>query len=80
MLGNASAMVWYECWTDAEKALEAAEAGEVKLGGKRKVVVRVADPPRRGANLGGIKPKKLFVGQVCAGLLLLLLIVLLFLS
>lgn len=64
VLGNGSAMIWMGRWTDAERALEAAEAGELKLGGKRKAVVRIADPPRRGFHLAGIKPKKLFIGQV----------------
>ncbi|GMH33525.1 hypothetical protein BSKO_01359 [Bryopsis sp. KO-2023] len=64
ILGNSSAMIWFARWTDAEKALEAAEAGKVDVGGKKKVVIRIADPPRRGTNLTGIKPKKLFIGQV----------------
>lgn len=61
---NRSAMVWYEKWSQVEAALEAAEAGKVMLDKTRKLVVRIADPPKKGDNVTGIKPRKLFIGQV----------------
>lgn len=72
-----AAMVLYERWAEAELAIEA-ENGTSSLGGSKPLVVRIADPPKRGDGpVTGIAPKKLFVGQVsclavlvgCAGTL-----------
>ncbi|CAD7698562.1 unnamed protein product [Ostreobium quekettii] len=57
------AMVWFQRWGDAERALEG-EAGGLPFGGSKSLVVKFADPPRRGENQTGVKAKKLFVGQV----------------
>jgi hypothetical protein len=61
------AMILYATWTEAEQAVEA-ENGTTHLGGSKPMVVKFADPPRRGDGpVVGIAPKKLFVGQVRAG-------------
>ena len=58
------AMVLFERWTAAEAAVER-ENGTSNLGGPKPMVVKFADPPRRGDGpVVGITPKKLFVGQV----------------
>ena len=57
------AMVWFERWAAAERALEG-EAGGLPFGGDRTLVVKFADPPKRGESQAGIKAKKVFVGQV----------------
>lgn len=59
-----SAMIWFDTWTDVEKILEASEVGQIHLDGLRKLVIRIADPPKRGDTCLGIKPRKLFIGQV----------------
>ena len=59
-----SAMIWFETWSDVERILEAAEEGRFDLGGAKRLVIRIADPPKRGDRCIGIKPRKLFVGQV----------------
>jgi CUG-BP- and ETR3-like factor len=62
--GRGFAMVQFQKWRDAEAAIEHLN-GTTSLGGNRTLVVKVADPPKRGgAAVGGIAPKKLFVGQV----------------
>ncbi len=60
------AMVLYSLWAEAEQAVES-ENGSTRLGGSKPMVVKLADPPRRGDGpIVGIAPKKLFVGQVRA--------------
>eukprot|EP00210_Caulerpa_lentillifera_P002071 g1986.t1 len=59
-----SAMIWFESWTEVERVMEAFEADAVHLTGSKKLVVRIADPPKRGENSIGIKPRKLFIGQI----------------
>ena len=71
-IGTRSAMVWFETWSDVEHILEEAEAeagsaegvDRFHLGGTKRLVIRIADPPKRGDNGLGIKPRKLFIGQV----------------
>ncbi len=59
-----AAMVLYDRWSEAELAIEG-ENGKSSLGGTKPLVVRMADPPKRGDGpVCGIAPKKLFVGQV----------------
>ncbi len=59
------AMILYSTWTEAEAAVDA-ENGTTHLGGSKPMVVKFADPPRRGDGpVVGIAPRKLFVGQVC---------------
>lgn len=59
-----AAMVLYDTWAEAELAIET-ENGTMNLGGSRPLVVRFADPPKRGDGpIMGIAPRKLFVGQV----------------
>ena len=56
----------YAKWREAEAAVES-EQGKSSLGGNKPLVVKFADPPKRGsagAPVVGIAPKKLFVGQV----------------
>lgn len=60
------AMVLFSKWGEAELAIEH-ENGTTNLGGTKALVVRFADPPKRGDAAGpvvGIAPKKLFIGQV----------------
>eukprot|EP00195_Chlamydomonas_chlamydogama_P012061 CAMPEP_0202894456 /NCGR_PEP_ID=MMETSP1392-20130828/3866_1 /ASSEMBLY_ACC=CAM_ASM_000868 /TAXON_ID=225041 /ORGANISM="Chlamydomonas chlamydogama, Strain SAG 11-48b" /LENGTH=444 /DNA_ID=CAMNT_0049579165 /DNA_START=76 /DNA_END=1406 /DNA_ORIENTATION=+ len=62
------AMILYERWAEVELAVEN-ENGTTNLGGTKPMVVRVADPPKRGDGpIMGIAPKKLFVGQIPATL------------
>jgi hypothetical protein len=66
------AQVLFDKWSQAEAAVES-EQGKSSLGGSKPLVVRFADPPRRGGAGGGpgaagIAPKKLFVGQVRGGI------------
>lgn len=59
------AMLKYSRWAEAEAAVEAMN-GSTQLmipGGGNGLVVKFADPPKRGDVLG-IAPKKLFIGQV----------------
>lgn len=63
-LNTRSAMVWFESWTEVERVMDAFVAEAVNLSGPKKLVVRIADPPKRGENCVGIKPRKLFIGQV----------------
>lgn len=58
------AMILFSSWAEAEQAVES-ENGTTHLGGSKPLVVKFADPPRRGEGpIVGIAPKKLFVGQV----------------
>jgi RNA recognition motif-containing protein len=61
------AMVTFEKWAAAERAVQATHQSKA-LGGDNPLVVRFADPPKPAAGSGevikGIAPKKLFVGQV----------------
>ena len=61
------AMVTFARWAAAEEAMQAT-AGTCALGGAKPLVVRFADPPKKGAGGQepgkGISPRKLFVGQV----------------
>lgn len=58
------AMILYQKWAEAELAVEG-ENGTTHLGGAKPIVVKFADPPKRGDGpIVGIAPKKLFVGQV----------------
>ena len=59
-----SAMIWFETWSDVERILEGAEEGRLDLGSTKRLVIRIADPPKRADRCVGIKPRKLFVGQV----------------
>lgn len=63
-----SAMVLFERWADAEAAVAAEHGAQTHLTAPRQAVVRLADPQRndQGA-LVGVRPRKLFVGQVPAG-------------
>ncbi|MEW5303084.1 MAG: hypothetical protein WDW38_001409 [Sanguina aurantia] len=59
-------MVLFSKFSEAEMAIEH-ENGTTNLGGTKALVVRFADPPKRGDAAGpvvGIAPKKLFVGQI----------------
>lgn len=59
------AMIMFNTWTEAELAVEG-ENNTTHLGGTKPMVVKFADPPKRGDGpIMGIAPKKLFVGQVC---------------
>uniref|UniRef100_A0A7S0R583 RRM domain-containing protein n=1 Tax=Chlamydomonas leiostraca TaxID=1034604 RepID=A0A7S0R583_9CHLO len=58
------AMILYSTWTEAELAVEN-ENGTQHLGGQKPMVVKFADPPKRGDGpIVGIAAKKLFVGQI----------------
>ena len=57
------AMVWFERWIAAERALEG-EAGRLPFGNDRTLLVKFAVPPKRGESEAGIKAKRVFVGQV----------------
>lgn len=58
------AMILFSTWTEAELAVEN-ENGTQHLGGQKPMVVKFADPPKRGDGpIVGIAAKKLFVGQV----------------
>jgi len=58
------AMIMFNSWTEAELAIEG-ENNTTHLGGSKPMVVKFADPPKRGDGpIMGIAPKKLFVGQV----------------
>jgi CUG-BP- and ETR3-like factor len=60
------AKVLFERWSEAEAACDE-QNGSTSLGGTKPMVVKFADPPKRGGpdgSSGGIAPKKLFVGQV----------------
>jgi RNA recognition motif-containing protein len=66
------AMVTFEKWAAAERAISSLHGG-TGLGGDKPLVVRFADPPRSTTGTveagKGVVPKKLFVGQVrlCSG-------------
>eukprot|EP00200_Dunaliella_tertiolecta_P016660 CAMPEP_0202419750 /NCGR_PEP_ID=MMETSP1128-20130828/49460_1 /ASSEMBLY_ACC=CAM_ASM_000463 /TAXON_ID=3047 /ORGANISM="Dunaliella tertiolecta, Strain CCMP1320" /LENGTH=484 /DNA_ID=CAMNT_0049027705 /DNA_START=3867 /DNA_END=5322 /DNA_ORIENTATION=+ len=54
----------FNSWTQAELAIEG-ENNTTHLGGSKPMVVKFADPPKRGDGpIMGIAPKKLFVGQI----------------
>ncbi|KAF5838001.1 hypothetical protein DUNSADRAFT_3594 [Dunaliella salina] len=58
------AMIMFNSWTQAELAIEG-ENNTTHLGGSKPMVVKFADPPKRGDGpIMGIAPKKLFVGQI----------------
>jgi CUG-BP- and ETR3-like factor len=62
-----AAMVLFEHWGHAEAAIDG-ENNACNLGGTKPLVVRMADPPKRGDGPAmGIAPRKLFVGQVRSG-------------
>jgi RNA recognition motif-containing protein len=58
------AMVLFDTWGQAEAA-QLALNGTTALGGQKAMVVKFADPPKRGDGpVIGIAQRKLFVGQV----------------